>query len=99
MRPHSTFAEFNGAKDDTFPIVLHEIVKGDKGKKLALRGLRPLPPIDAKDVEVSPLHMIFDLKGSLLGRNILELITSYLHHLTQLEVAPYSIRVLYPGQF
>ncbi len=34
-----------------------------KGSKFAFKGLRSPPLIDEEDVEVSPLHMIFDLKG------------------------------------
>jgi hypothetical protein len=43
--------------------VLHEFSKEDKGKKFTFRDFRSPPLIDAKDVEVSPLHIIFNLEG------------------------------------
>jgi hypothetical protein len=59
---------FNGAKDDGVCGVLHEIVEEDKGKKFALGGFKSPPLVDAKDAKVSPLHMIFDSKGVLVGK-------------------------------
>jgi len=59
---------FDGAKEDALPGVLHETMEEDKGKKLAFGGFRSPPPMDAKDTEVRPLHMIFDLKGVLVGK-------------------------------
>ncbi len=87
-----------GAKQDALPGVLHETIEEDKGKELAFGGFRSPPLVDAEDVEVRPLHTIFDLKGSLLGRSILELITSCLFHLIWPEVLPYQARALYPHQ-
>lgn len=55
-----------GARNDKLLKVLHEIVEEDKGKKITLEGFKFLL-VDAKDIEVSPLHMIFDLKGVLVG--------------------------------
>ncbi len=59
---------FIGAKDDTLHGVLHEFVKEDKGKEFILKGFKSPPPIDASDVKVSPLHVIFDLKGVLVRK-------------------------------
>jgi hypothetical protein len=61
-------ARFDGAKEDALLGVLHEIAKEDKGKELALGGFRSPPPMGAKDTEVSPLHVIFDSKGVLVGK-------------------------------
>ncbi len=47
MQPHSTLLGFIGVKNDTFPGILHEFAKEDKGKELALGGFKSLPPIDA----------------------------------------------------
>jgi len=66
-RLQSPLMGFDGARNDKLFKVLHEIVEENKGKKITLRGFKSLP-IDAKDVEVSPLHMIFNLKGVLVGR-------------------------------
>ncbi len=68
MWPHSPLAGFNGAEDDALPSVFHGTTKEDKGKELALGGFRFPPPMDIEDVEVSPLHMIFDLKGVLVRK-------------------------------
>jgi hypothetical protein len=59
---------FDGAKKDALPGVLHETIKEDKGKELAFRGFRSPPPVDVEDAEVCPLHVIFDLKGFLVGK-------------------------------
>jgi hypothetical protein len=59
---------FDGVKDDKIFKDLHETTEKDKGKKLALRDFKSPPPIDAKDVEVNPLHMIFNLKKVLVGK-------------------------------
>jgi hypothetical protein len=48
--------------------VLHEFAKEDKGKKLVFKDFRSPPLVDAKDVEVSPLHMIFNLKVVFVGK-------------------------------
>jgi hypothetical protein len=68
-RPHSTLARFNGAEDDTFHGIFHESTDEDKGKELMFWGFRSLLPIDAEDIKVSPLHVIFDLKGVLVGKD------------------------------
>jgi hypothetical protein len=59
---------FNGAGDDPLPSVLHETAKEDKGKELTLRGFKSPPLVDAEDAKVSPLQVIFDLKGVLVGK-------------------------------
>jgi hypothetical protein len=73
MQSHSTFTRFDGARNDTFLVVLHESVEKDKGKKLALRSFRFLPPVDAKDAEVNPLHMNFNLKKVLVRKDYLRI--------------------------
>jgi len=65
---HLTLVGFNGVRDDTFLGVLHEFAKEDKGKKFTLRDFRSPHPVDAKDAEVSSLHMIFNLKGVFVGK-------------------------------
>jgi hypothetical protein len=60
---------FDGARDEKLPRVLHETTKENKGLELALRGLKCPPPIDIEDMDVSPLHVIFDLKGVLVGKD------------------------------
>jgi hypothetical protein len=40
----------------------------NKGKELIFKGFKSPPLVDAKDVEVNPLHMIFNLKGVLVGK-------------------------------
>jgi hypothetical protein len=60
---------FNGAENDKLLGVLHEIAEEDKGKKLAFEGFGSPPPIDAMDVEVNPLYVIFDLKKVLVGKD------------------------------
>jgi hypothetical protein len=65
---HSPLARFDGAKDDALLGVLHETSKEDKGKKLVLRGFKSPLLVDAEDTKVSPLHVIFDLKGVLVGK-------------------------------
>ncbi len=59
---------FNGAGDDTLPSVFHETAKENKGKELALRGFRSPPFVNAEDAKVSPLQVIFYLKGVLVGK-------------------------------
>jgi len=59
---------FDGARDDILLKVLHEVVKEDKGRKLDFGGFKSPLPIDAKDTKVSPLHVIFNLKGVLVGK-------------------------------
>jgi hypothetical protein len=45
---------FNRVEDNTFLGVLHETIKEIKRKELALKAFRSPPPVDTKDVEVSP---------------------------------------------
>jgi hypothetical protein len=59
---------FNGARDDTFPRFFHEFVKEDKGKEFTFKGFKSILPINGEDVEVNPLHLIFNLKGVLVGK-------------------------------
>jgi len=54
---------FDGARVDTLPRVFHESVKQDNEKELALGVFKSPPLIDAEDTKVSPLHVIFNLKG------------------------------------
>ncbi len=61
-------ARFNGLKIDTLPRILHEIIEEDKGKKLAFGGFNSLLLVDVEDTKVSPLHMIFYLKGVFVGK-------------------------------
>jgi hypothetical protein len=64
---------FNGAENDGVCGVLHETTKQDKGRELTFRGFKSPPPMDVEDVEVSPLHMIFNLKGVLVGKEYLRI--------------------------
>ncbi len=66
--PHSPLARFDGAKDDGVHGILHETTEEDKGKELTLGGFKSPPHMDAKDTKLSPLHMIFNLKGFLVGK-------------------------------
>ncbi len=68
-QPHSPLAWFDKVKKDAFLKVFHENVKEDKGKELAFGGFKPPPPMDAEDVEVNALHVIFYLKGVLVGKD------------------------------
>lgn len=70
---YSTFTRFDGARNDTFPVILHESVEKDKGKNLALRSFRFPPPVDATDAAVNPLHMNFNLKKVLVGKDYLRI--------------------------
>jgi hypothetical protein len=60
---------FNGVEANTLPIVFHESIEQDKGKELILEVFRSPPLINVEDVEMSPLHVIFDLKGVLVGKD------------------------------
>ncbi len=64
-----TLARFDGVGANTFLRILHEYAKQDKGKELIFGAFRSPPPVNAKDVKVSPLHVIFDLKRVLVGRD------------------------------
>jgi hypothetical protein len=59
---------FNGAKDDGVHGILHKTTKQDKGIEFTFRGFKFPLPMDAEDVEVTSLHMIFDLNGVLVGK-------------------------------
>ncbi len=72
---------FDGVKNDKLPRFLHETAKEDKGKELILEGFKFLLLIDAKDTKVSPLHVMFDLKGVFVGKEYFKIITSFLCHL------------------
>lgn len=65
--PHSPLARFDDVEDDAFLRILHGLSKKIKGKNLLLGIKFPLP-VDAKDIEVNPLHMIFHLKKVLDGK-------------------------------
>jgi hypothetical protein len=60
---------FDGAGNERLLGIIHETIEEDKGPKLAFKCFRSLPLIDEEDVEVNPLHMIFDLIGVLIGRD------------------------------
>jgi len=88
--PHSPLAKFDGPEDDGVRGVFHETTEENKGKEFALGGFTSPPPMGVEDVEVSLLHMIFDLKGVLVGKEYFsKLITFYLHCLTWFMVLPY----------
>jgi hypothetical protein len=59
---------FDVARNEKLLLVLHVITKEDKGPKLALRGFRSSSFANVKDTKVNILHMIFNLKGVLVGR-------------------------------
>jgi len=59
---------FDGIGYDSFLGDLHETAEEDKGKKLIFKGFRSLLPVNAKDVEMNLLHVIFYLKGVLVGK-------------------------------
>ncbi len=67
-RPHLRLAGFNGPKDDGVCGIFHETTKENKGKKRIFGGFKYFPPMSIKDEEVSPLHVIFDLKGVFVGK-------------------------------
>ncbi len=67
-RLHLLLAGFDGVKNDALPLVLHGIAKENKGKELALEGFKSSFLVDTEDAKVSPLHMIFDLEGVLIGK-------------------------------
>ncbi len=68
---------------------MHGSANKNKGKELIFGGFKSPLLVDAKDMKVNPLHVIFNLNGVLVGKEYLELITSYLHHLTWLKVLLY----------
>jgi hypothetical protein len=59
--------------DEKIPPVLHEIGKEDSGLEFALKGLRSLLFINAWDFEGSFLHVIFDLKGVIVGKEYISI--------------------------
>ncbi len=65
--PHLPFVGFDGP-DDGVHGVFHETTKEDKGKKLAFGGFRSLPLVDIKNIKVSLLHVLFNLKGVFDGK-------------------------------
>ncbi len=67
--PQSPLVGFHGVGDKKIPQVFFEIAEEDKGPKLALGGFKSPPLVDAKDEEVNPMHVIFDLKGGLVGKD------------------------------
>jgi hypothetical protein len=72
------------AKDVKLPPIFHEIGKEDtRGSKLPFGGLKFPPPIDAKDLEINLLQIIFYLKGVLVRKEYFSI-----NHLLPL---PYSI--------
>jgi hypothetical protein len=70
---HCTFQSplegFHRVGDEKFPQVFLEFAKEDKGPKLIFEGFKFSPFVAAKDMEMSPLHMIFNLKGVLVGKD------------------------------
>jgi hypothetical protein len=64
----SPLARFDGAEDENLLGIFNEIANEHKGKEFALKGFKSLPFVDAKDVEVNPLFVIFNLKGILVGK-------------------------------
>jgi hypothetical protein len=64
-----TLVRFDGVGTNTLPRNLHEFFKQDKGKELTFRIFISSPPNDVKDVEVNPEHVIFNLKGVLVGKD------------------------------
>ncbi len=71
----SPLAGFDGVKDEKLPPIVHEIVEEDKGLRFFLEGFRFPPLVNIKDVKMSPLHVIFDLKGVFVGKEYFKLIT------------------------
>jgi hypothetical protein len=69
MQLHSTLTRFDGVGTNTLLRILHDYVEQDKGKELILGAFRSPPLVNVKDVKVSPLHVIFDLKRVLVGRD------------------------------
>jgi hypothetical protein len=69
-----TLLGFNGVENDAFPSVHHGTAKEDKGKELTLESFKSPPPVDAEDMKVSPLHVIFNLKGVIIGKEYFKII-------------------------
>ncbi len=61
-------AGFDGVEDDAFARILHGTAEEDKGKELAFGGSKSPPLVDVEDTKMSPLHVIFDFKGVLVGK-------------------------------
>jgi hypothetical protein len=60
---------FDGVEADIVPRVFHESIEQDKGKEFTFEKFKSLPPMDVEDAEVSFFHMIFNLKGVLVGKD------------------------------
>jgi len=60
---------FDGVGTYTCLRFFHEFAKENEGKELVLEVFKSPLAIDAKDVEVSILHVIFDLKGVFVGKD------------------------------
>jgi hypothetical protein len=74
----------DNARDVKLPAILHEIGKKDtRGSKLPFRAFKSPPPVDIKDFEVNLLHVIFYLKGVLVGKEYFSI--------NHLLLMPYSI--------
>jgi hypothetical protein len=69
----SPFARFHGVGNLKIYWIFHEIIEEDKGPKFTFKGLKSPPPIDTKDTEVNPLHIIFNLEGVLIGKDYFEI--------------------------
>jgi hypothetical protein len=69
MWPHLTLVGFDGVGVGTFPRIFHKSTKQYKGKELALGVFKSPFPINIEDAKVSPLHVIFDLKNVLVGKD------------------------------
>jgi hypothetical protein len=61
-------AKFDGAKNDAFLGVFHGTIKEDKGKELTFKGFKSPVLMDTEDAEVNLLHVIFNFKGVLVGK-------------------------------
>jgi hypothetical protein len=64
----SPLVGFDWVEDEKLPPVLHGIVEEDNGLEFSFEGLKSPPLVDIEDAEVSPLHMIFELKGVFVGK-------------------------------
>jgi hypothetical protein len=70
---HCTFQSplegFHEVGDEKLPQVFLEFAKEDKGPKFIFEGFKFSPFVDAKDMDMSPLHVIFNLKGVLVEKD------------------------------
>jgi hypothetical protein len=60
---------FHGVETNTRPRFFHESAKENKRTKLIFRVFTSPLLVDAEDMEVNPLHVIFDLKKVLVGKD------------------------------